>query len=246
MEYYGITHCGFVRDDNQDSFALCKERGNVLAVVCDGIGGGNGGDVASKLASSYLQGKFIQTNFEHKSDYEVKCWIQATMKEVNDYIFSKSIADPKLYGMGTTVVGVLQLKQGCYMFNAGDSRCYGLYDNEFICLSEDHTYLADLIKAGKLTLEEAVNHPQKHVLTNAVGIWDEFKLDVKKIKEDYTSLLICSDGLHGYVSEELMKTVLQDDLDVEVKVKLLLAQSLNAGGYDNITIIILKGDDEYD
>lgn len=246
MEYAGITHCGFVRDDNQDSYALCEEKGNILAVVCDGIGGGNAGDVASKLASTYLQGKFIQANFENKSDYEIKCWIKQAMKEVNDYIFTKSIADPKFYGMGTTVVGCLILKQGTYMFNAGDSRCYAIYDNDLICLSEDHTYLADLIKSGKLTLEEAQNHPQKHVLTNAVGVWDEFRLDINKIKDHYDYLLICSDGLHGYVSEELIKTILQDDINVDAKVKLLLAQSLNVGGYDNITIIILKEDNKHD
>ena len=244
MKHYGMSHCGFVRESNQDSYALCENKGNILAVVCDGIGGGNGGDVASKLASSFMQGKFLMDDFTNKSDYEVKAWILKAMKEVNDYIFTKSIADPKLYGMGTTVVGVLILKQGTYMFNAGDSRCYGIYQDDMICLSEDHTYLADLLKAGLISMEEAQNHPQKHVLTNAVGIWNEFKLDINKIKDGYDALLLCSDGLHGYVSEELMKTIIQDDLETEAKVKLLMAQSLNVGGYDNITILLVEGGDK--
>ena len=124
-------------------------------------------------------------------------------------IFMQSAKKRSLKGMGTTLVGVLVCEQGTYIFNVGDSRTYGLYAKDFLCLTEDHSCIAALLKNGQITMEEAAKHPNRNVLTNALGIWDQVRIDIHKIKNDYQALLICSDGLHGYVHDNISAIVLE-------------------------------------
>lgn len=235
------THQGLIRDNNQDAYGYQSSEWGELVVVCDGIGGSNGGDVASKMASDLLIQAFTKQNFHDYQDYQVKNWLDEVMKSINDKIFAESLNDEKLYGMGTTLVGYLKLASGDYVFHAGDSRIYGLYKQDFICLSEDHTLIAKMLKDGEISAKEAINHPKRHVLTNAIGIWDQFQLDIKKIEPDFDYLLLCSDGLHGYVSDMQIKEVMQSSLDLAEKNKCLLTKALQTGGYDNITIVIVEG-----
>lgn len=241
MKISASTHPGLIRDNNQDAYGYYSNEWGEIVVVCDGIGGSNAGDVASKMASELLIEAFKQQNFDHYNDYQVKHWLDEVMKSINDKIFAESLNDEKLYGMGTTLVGYLKLVNGDYVFHAGDSRIYALYQEDFICLSEDHTLIADMLKKGEIEPKEAINHPKRHVLTNAIGIWDQFTLDIKKIKADYDYLLLCSDGLHGYVSDTMIKEVMQSSLNIEDKNRNLLTKALKAGGYDNITIVIVEG-----
>ena len=142
--------------------------------------------------------------------------------------------------MGTTLVGILKCETTTYIFNVGDSRTYGLYADDFLALTEDHSYIADMLKRGELSEEEAAVHPNRNMLTNALGIWDTVRIDINKIKNDYKALLICSDGLHGYVSEAIIRDILESKRSVEDKVRMLIDKALLAGGYDNVSVIIVE------
>ena len=243
LQYYGESHVGLRRKNNQDSFCILENGHHaILAVVCDGIGGGNAGDIASHMCVEHMKERFI-TAEAFENDQVVKKWLHEVVQEANDLVFTSSANHIEYKGMGTTVVGVLQVIDRTYIFNAGDSRTYGLYQDDFICLTEDHSYVADLLKRGEVSEEEASHHPNRNMLTNALGIWNTMRLDIHKIKEDYQSLLICSDGLHGYVEETRIQEVLKRKEGVQQNVHQLIQMSLDAGGFDNVTVIVLKRGD---
>ena len=243
MKYYGASHQGLRRKNNQDSLCIMENAHHaLLAVVCDGIGGGNAGDVASKMAVDHMKEAFLSCK-ELKNDQDVKRWLEKVIQEANDMVFTQSTRDEKLKGMGTTIVGVLTQEDNTYIFNAGDSRTYGLYKDDFLCLTEDHSYVADLLKRGEVSEEEAAKHPNRNVLINALGIWNSMRIDINKIKNDWCALLVCSDGLHGYVPEHNIQYVLQSNRNVKDKVDALIKLSLDAGGYDNVSVIVIEKED---
>lgn len=239
MKCYGKSHIGLKRKQNQDSFCLIENGSMIMAIVCDGIGGGNAGEVASTLATAHMKASFLEVQ-EFTDEKSITDWLMKTIQESNDIIFSQSIKHEDQKGMGTTLVGVIQCIENSYVFNVGDSRTYGLYDDDFQCLTQDHSFIASLLKSGDLSEEEAKTHPNRNVLTNALGIWDHIKIDINKIKNAYRALLICSDGLHGYVHEQEIEATLRSEKSVEQKVDDLIQNALQAGGYDNVSVIILE------
>lgn len=242
MKYFGLSDIGLIRENNQDSFyyAFNSEQ-EFLAIVCDGIGGGKAGDVASNIAK-----EIFVNNFEQKpvfgSEQENQKWIHEVIKKANDAIYEDSLTSRTKHGMGTTLVGILITAVATYVFHLGDSRVYGLYDHELICFTEDHNLAADLIKSGEMSEEEAFQHPRGKALTNALGIWSQYKVDVNKVKKGYRYLLLCSDGLHGFISENTIKNVLEETMSVEEKVRRLIELSNQSGGFDNVSVIIVEED----
>lgn len=239
MKFYGASDVGLKRTNNQDSYALVENANHcILAVICDGIGGGKAGDVASQIACDHLKNAFMCAN-PFTSDIQAKRWLQKIISEANDLIFMQSTKSLSQKGMGTTCVGVLITPKGSYIFNVGDSRIYGLYE-EFVCLTVDHSFVSDLIKKGEITQEEAMHHPNRNMLTNALGIWDKVKIDINKIKPDYQKLLLCSDGLHAYVSEKDILSIIHQEGDTRAKVYDLIERANEIGGYDNVSVILLE------
>lgn len=244
MKYFARSHEGLRRENNQDSVLVVENAHHaLLAVVCDGIGGGNAGDLASQMAVAHLQQCFENVDIQALKDIEVKHWLMDVIMEANDIIFTRAACHEDTVGMGTTMVGVIYCNQTTYVFNVGDSRTYGLFEDDFLCLTEDHTYIAELLKRGDISEEEAKTHPNRNMLTNAVGVWDQVKVDISKIKDDYLSLLICSDGLHGYVEEDLIQHILRSRHSTQAKVDMLIQAALDAGGYDNVSVIVLEQED---
>lgn len=239
MKYYGVTDIGLVRDENQDSF-FCEvnKHNDLLAVVCDGIGGGKAGDVASRIAKEVLQEQF-QLKAKYRKEADNRSWLLEVIDKANEKIYLDSLSSHKKQGMGTTLVGVLISNASTFVFHMGDSRVYGLYE-EMVCLTEDHNLAADLIKSGECSEEEALQHPKGKALTNALGIWNQYKVDINKIKKGYHSLLVCSDGLHGYVSESVIASILQEEVTIEEKVNGLLDAATASGGFDNVSIIVIE------
>lgn len=234
-----MSDVGLRRKQNQDSFFVTYNLHNdFMAVVCDGIGGGKAGDVASKLASDYLRNAFLKTD-KFENDEQVIQWLNQEISAANDLIFTQSSSSFSKKGMGTTLTGVLISEYATYIYNIGDSRTYGLYD-DLICLTTDHNLMTDLITSGELSAEEALRHPKGSMLTNALGIWNEVKIDIVKAKEDYSSLLICSDGLHGYVNKKAIKEIMLSSFDVQSKVIALVELSKEAGGYDNVSVVLIE------
>ncbi len=238
IEVYGLTDIGKTRELNEDNYLISSNRhGDQLLMVCDGIGGAASGEVASAMACDIVRESFEKAPYFNK-DYEADDWIRRTLTKANDSIYAKSMWSRKNRGMGTTVAGVLICSIGTYIFNAGDSRIYALYEDGLIQMSEDHSYVQTLVNEHKITAREAREHEKRNALTNALGVWRMFRLDVNKIASDYACLLLCSDGLHTYVPEAKIIRTLESPLSLEAKVSLLIDLANAAGGQDNCTVIL--------
>ena len=246
MKTYGSTDKGLVRKTNQDSYVIAaNECGDLFCVVCDGIGGSKGGDVASSCAVRYFSTAFSE-NRGFSSEAELLAWLKHHIRKANDEIFSLSTTKREYHGMGTTMVALMITKVGRYVINIGDSRCYALFENgRFEQLSEDHTLVQEMLKKHEITPEEAKNHVRRHYITNALGVWDEARYDVVRIHEAVDLFLLCSDGLHGYVEDNVIEKVLRDArLDAKKKQQRLMDLALMAGGLDNITILLIKMEED--
>ncbi len=250
MKYFGLTDRGKVRRTNQDSYIIASNRaGDVFAVVCDGIGGGKGGDIASRLAVTHFSMAFSH-NEGFADESLLRRWLSLEIPASNEEIYRMGRRTQELKGMGTTLTGVMITSVGIYVVNIGDSRTYAYYsDGSFVQLTNDHTLVNDMVRHGELTPDEAKNYPRKNVLTNALGVWEKARYDLEKIDKKTDGFLVCSDGLHGYVEEDVIREiVLNRDIDPAIRVRRLYGEAMNAGGYDNITAILidLEGDERYE
>lgn len=239
MEYYGLTDQGLVRSKNQDSYiAISNRYGDFLFVVADGIGGGKAGEVASEETTKYFEKIFKDCGpFSNLRDAQE--FLEYHLKKCNSYVFNMSLSDDKYSGMGTTITGAMVTKHGILSLNCGDSRVYGFLDNKMFRLTDDHTLVNQMLKKGQITIEEAINHPKRHYLVKAIGIFQTVKCDVHRVKDmDY--YLICSDGLHSYVSDEEISNIVISNKTVEEKANELKDLALLKGGFDNITLILAR------
>lgn len=241
IDYYCVTDKGLHRTTNQDSYlTIFNDYGDFLAVVCDGIGGSNAGDIASKETCKYLENVFKTSgpfnSIKHASNY-----LKSGLVNANKHVFTLGNSKKEYYGMGTTVSGILITSFGILTLNAGDSRTYSFNNKKLTRLTKDHTLVNQLLENGEITYEESINHPKKHYLIRAVGVWDNVEFDINEvINNDY--FLICSDGLSGYVSDEEI-TYIMNSLEFDSckkKAEALKDIALVKGGYDNITVIVVK------
>jgi protein phosphatase len=238
MKIAAITNIGYVRAKNQDAYSVVKNSSDdVLIIVCDGIGGNKAGEVASVETIKHFERAFQQQKFSRKE--QVPVFLLNEISEVNKYILELAVTHKEYEGMGTTVTGILYTHYGDYIFNVGDSRTYGVLNGEMKQLSEDDSLVAEMVRAGEITYEESLTHPKRHYLTKAIGVWDALAGYVKEIgKMDY--YLCCSDGLHGYVGEEAIAKTILSDQTLQQKTDALCGLALAAGGYDNITIVLIE------
>ena len=240
MEVSSATDIGLLREKNQDScIALRNGSGDLLALVCDGIGGSNAGEIASAKAISYFEREFPKTG-PFKSLKDAKDQLDRMVKMANSYVFELSKSDYHYRGMGTTLTGILITSFGNLSINLGDSRVYGFVDGKCFHLTSDHTLVNRMLENGEITYEESLNHPKRHYLLRALGVCGYAETDIHKVKDmDY--YLVCSDGLHGYVEEKQILSIVTDEsLSVERKTKELVNLALLKGGYDNITVVLIR------
>lgn len=240
MDYSCISDIGLIREKNQDSYlAINNDYGDYLFTVADGIGGGRAGEVASNEIVEYFKSIFVESG-PFESLRNASEFIKYHLNKVNRVVYDKSMSNNKYYGMGSTLTGIFVTKFGTLSINCGDSRVYGFIDNKIIQLTTDHTLVNQMVEKGEITYEESLNHPKKHYLVKAIGIFPKVECNVHKIKDmDY--YLICSDGLHGYVDESEICQIVFDQLkSIEEKTLELKDIALLKGGYDNITVILVK------
>lgn len=241
MKYYGITDKGLHRKSNQDSYVIATNvNGDIFAIVADGIGGNRGGDIASRMAVAHFSKEFSETKgFTDLG--EARRWINQNITIANSTIFNYGLEHLELKGMGTTFCGVMITSIGTLVVNIGDSRTYAwTKDHRFLQLTVDHSLLNDMLRHGELTVEEAKNFTRKNVLTNALGVWESVRCDIEVHQEELEGFLICSDGLHGYVDHALIKKIiLNEAYDPALKARKLLRCALDAGGLDNITVVLI-------
>ena len=249
MKYCGMSDIGLKRAENEDSFLVGKVfDGCVLAVVCDGMGGALGGKTASSMACdifyssvsdavrSYINSELDISVESRNTIYKI---LISSAEKANEAVYSRSVSDETLTGMGTTLTAALTVGRYVYIINVGDSRTYKLSDS-LLQITSDHSFVEALVEAGKITREEAKVHPQKNVITRAIGIDksvvpDTFYTVLKKGE----SLLLCSDGLCGYVEHEDILGALSENTDINEKASELIRLAIAAGGKDNITAVLL-------
>lgn len=237
MKCVGDTHIGLIRQVNQDAFLILEKDNETLLLVCDGIGGGKAGDVAASLAVQTFEKEFAKKE-NIFNDEKQFIWIKDTIRLANDTIFNDACTSHHKKGMGTTLVGTLITKESTIIFHLGDSRLYAYYD-EFVCLTQDHNYAYDLLREGEIDEDAIKKHPKRNQLTNALGIWSNYSVDINKIRNDYQYLLLCSDGLHGYVEEVKIVNQLLASIPIERKVSNLIEIANISGGFDNTTVILV-------
>lgn len=236
MASYGISDKGRARASNQDYYLTAEKNGAELVVVCDGIGGHRGGDVASKLACEAMV-----SHFRRYYNDNPEAWLKQALKRVNKLVNDKASQFPELKGMGTTMVAAVKAGEMTHVINVGDSRAYKFTrEKELVQITEDHSYVHELVKYEGIPLEVAKNYGQ-HVITRAVGIWPVVEGDLFSVENNYKYMMLCTDGLHNYVSEENFVTVLGSRLSGENKCLKLMELANAAGGYDNITAVLIEG-----
>ena len=238
MEAFAKSDIGKAREINQDYYYISTPESKInLFILADGMGGYNGGEIASKIATISVK-NYIESNFENtpKEKEDILKLIKSSMEYANMVVYEKSKENKELEGMGTTL-------EVCLIYNnrahVGDSRIYRLRKEIFRKITTDHSYVEKLVKDGTITREEANNHPKKNMITKAIGcsIFVEPDVTVKGfVKDDI--LLMCSDGLTNMVKEdEIYKVIKNNYINAPTE---LIEMANNNGGYDNITAIIIK------
>ncbi|CAM2795211.1 PP2C family protein-serine/threonine phosphatase [Erysipelothrix tonsillarum] len=240
MKYTSISEIGLIRKENQDYVAVVENDNALLAVVCDGIGGANAGSVASQMVVKLLREAFMDKR-EFSNLKDIRAWFDKSITAINRTTYHESLVVREYSGMGTTLVAVVVLGEEVIGFNIGDSRIYSVQENQLQCLSHDQTYAYEMYKRNEISKEEIYSHPKRNILMNAVGIDETVDFEVVEIAPKWDYLLLCSDGLHGYVP--------QKHIEATFEIQGLLAQrnhlmemAYKAGGYDNVSIILLEAD----
>lgn len=240
MNITGKTDIGRLRRANQDAFCCGELPGNaVYAVVCDGMGGANGGDIASSNAVKIIK-DYVESSYrEDMNSNSVKALLQSSMCGANVRLHDIARTIPSLSGMGTTAVAVIVSENIAHIAHLGDSRAYLIRGGEITQITKDHSVVQSMVDCGQITKEQARNHPRKNVITRALGIKSEIEAEYNEIDffED-DKLLICSDGLTNYVEDAKIAEVLSNNSENAAETLINLANE--AGGGDNITLVIIS------
>ena len=234
------TDIGRVRLSNEDqAYATVNARGNVLLLVCDGMGGQNKGDYASNLAKQIILEEFQKVN-RFLNRYHAMLWMNRTIQKANASIYSQSIKSPVYEGMGTTLTLALIVGGTVVSAQIGDSRLYFLNREigQFTQISEDQTYVGYLYRTGQITAEEMKTHPKRHMLMNALGVYPSASADIKTSPYVGQTLLLCSDGLYNNISDSDIESIVRGVDTIEEKINELISLANCNGGSDNIAVVL--------
>ena len=239
MRVYSATNIGMKRKMNQDYvFASQDTVGNLpnLFAVADGMGGHNAGDYASSHAV-----RILVDEIREDTDYNPVKVIRHAIETANTEIIEQAQKDEKLRGMGTTMVVATIVGQYAYVANVGDSRLY-VVDKQLRQITRDHSLVQEMVRMGEITAEEARNHPDKNIITRALGAEKTVDVDFFDMRlEPGSTILMCSDGLSNMVEDKKMEEIiLNSDEDITWKGNTLIQEANNNGGKDNIAIILIE------
>ncbi len=258
MQYYGSTDQGIRRSSNQDAFQI-KIAGNLLiATVCDGMGGANGGHIASaigvqtytKKLSKYINSALSFVYLGDIPEFGLPCedfpelrlsdFISKSVDLANAEVFKTAEADSSLYGMGTTLTSCIVTPKGIVTANIGDSRIYYVKDGVISKLTHDHSLVQNLIDEGKISEKEAQHHPNRNIILRALGVDEKVEADIQCFPYTKGTLLLCSDGLSNYFDENFFLQTLESRRSCQEKAELLIEYANSCGGADNITAVVIK------
>lgn len=234
---------GKIRDLNEDFYFVSEDEDQFkLFIVADGMGGHNAGEVASFLAVNFIK-DFFYSNYPslEKNEENIEAFIRESILLANFHIYQQSKANVSYSGMGTTLTLLLLEKDKFYIGHLGDSRAYLIRNGEIIQLTEDHTLITELVKKGNITKEEAKYHPQRHIITRALGTNNDVLIDIYKDNVCTGDIiLLCTDGLSNMVEDHEIYEEIIKEVDIQKSCLNLMHLANSRGGYDNITIIAIK------
>jgi len=243
MNIWGMTDIGLVRQENQDAYAVrvSEDSGHTICVVCDGMGGPGGGKLASNLAVNAFMDSCLANLRKDMSWEQVKEAAAFAVAAANTAVYERACGEPRLYGMGTTLVSAI-IRDGRAVFNnIGDSRAYLLHGGAITRITKDHSLVERLVDKGDITEEEARRHPRRNIITRALGPDPETFSDCYEIDlEPGDWLLLCTDGLIGTVTDQEMARELTSDTDDNERIGRLLALAKQQGAPDNVTAVLLQ------
>ena len=236
MEVYFQSDIGKRRKSNQDYTAtFTNQKNQLLALLADGMGGHQAGDIASRQAVEEIGIAWEATTIDD-SEKAVQ-WFLQHIQQTNQRIFEKGQSQPTLSGMGTTLEVVTLLDNHLALAHVGDSWIYLFREQRLIALTEDHSLVNALLKSGEITQEMAENHPRKNIITRSLGMPGSLEVDVAIHKiEDHDQLLLCSDGLTNMVSEPKITQILLEAASLQDASQRLIEEANAKGGLDNITV----------
>lgn len=235
------SHVGRVRQVNEDYYACIADlNGRVLAVVADGMGGHQAGDIASKLAVERIVKELRHLDKDIDGD-DAREQLMNAVLHANKEVFEYAVEHPECNGMGTTVVAALLGPTSVITAHIGDSRLYHFNQDGLVMKTEDHSLVNELVKSGQITPEEASVHPHRNVIMRSLGTEPDVLIDLGQFAwSEGDVVLICSDGLSNKVSSASLEEWLNKMVSLQAKVDGLLEEALTAGGEDNITLVAIR------
>lgn len=243
MKLTASTHPGCRSEQNQDYYRAGRMADDTFwMVLCDGMGGVTAGGVASELATEYITAAILRRMPDLLSDTEIETFLMETALRCNEYVFEESQKGAAAVTMGTTLVMAVIRAGIAHIVHAGDSRMYLMQKNGLKQLTRDHSIVQELLDAQKITPEQAYNHPNKNIITSALGIDRETRIEYNRhTLSKGEMLLCCSDGLSNMLRDGEIAAILRDN-DFYQSAELLVKGAVDAGGYDNITAIVLEAE----
>lgn len=243
MEFVAKTDVGLRRSNNEDSYFAKKYSDEIsLYVVADGLGGYEGGEIASRLLTIKMSRYFEEhLNDDLKDESIVSDILLTALDKINGEIYKMEKSSPKYNGMGTTIVLVAVIYNKIYYLSVGDSRLYYISNdrNSIKQITEDDTYVNTLLKTNAIEQKDVENHPQKHVLTKAIGVFKDIKTELHVLNETSGYLLLCTDGLTNMLDNEAILQVLQMK-KFENTADEYIKKANENGGVDNTTVVVIK------
>jgi len=245
-----ITDVGRERTLNEDSIYIDKEKR--LFIIADGMGGTKAGEVASRITidivSSYIKNminiffdEFLNKDVIDDDIKNCENVLIDSIKIANETIFNITKIKKEIKGMGSTIILLYRFNDDFYIINVGDSRAYMIYNDSIEQISEDHSLVMEYVKEGKISLEEARNHPENNIITQCLGSINEPKPFINKIKLNKgIKILLCSDGLNGMLMDNEIKDIVNKNKNPMFICKNLVTECNKLGGYDNISIILIS------
>lgn len=235
---------GKIRDKNEDAVGAFKNQtGLILALITDGIGGNNAGEVASQMVVTHMGAAFETTSISSLD--KIETWFENQLAKENTAIIDESNTDTRLHGMGTTIVATLIDGKQSLIANIGDSRGYVYSNGQFTQITEDHSYVNELVKHGDITPDQAKTNPYKNIITKSLGINNDSAADFKPYTaQPGDQILLCTDGLTNMVDDADIEKILSMDEELQTKCDMLVSLANQNGGLDNITVLIAQYDSE--
>lgn len=228
---------GKVRVTNEDRAHACVNAyGDVLLIVCDGMGGQNKGELASSIAINHIVDDFNASKF--RSTFDVTMWLNRRIRAVNKVINNEARNNPSYHGMGTTLTASIIYKDNIITAQIGDSRAYRMMGGHLEQMTVDQTYVNYLYATNQIKKEEMLTHPRRHMLLNALGTYPSVDVDINNKAYNGETILLCTDGLYNNVSESTIISILKGSDTPEEKVNELICIANNNGGSDNIGLVI--------